>query len=75
MEAGWISVPVDGRAQLFSVLARVKVWCGGAQVVTAASSPIKSPRLQPHLDDVGKPVGVVWFSRTSSGSGVLRGAS
>jgi hypothetical protein len=47
---------------------------GGAQVVAAAaSSPIKSPRLQPHLDgDVEKFVGVVSPSRTSSGRGDLR---
>jgi hypothetical protein len=35
-------------------------------MVAAASSPIKSPRLQPHLDgDVKKFVGVVSSSRTS----------
>ena len=51
---------------------RVKFWWGGAQVVVAAPFPIKSPRLQPHLDgDVEKFMGVVWFSRTSGG-GVLR---
>jgi hypothetical protein len=47
---------------------KVKVWWDGARVVAAASSPIKSPRLQPHLgSDVEKLVGVVWSSRTSSG--------
>jgi hypothetical protein len=51
----------------------VKVWWGGAQVVAAASSPIKSPRLQPHLDsDIEKFVGVVSPSRTSFGLGDLR---
>jgi hypothetical protein len=51
---------------------RVKVWCGGAQMAAVASSPIKSPRLQPHLGgEVEKFVGVVWFSRTS-GWGDLR---
>ena len=34
---------------------------------------IMSPRLQSHLGgDVEKPVGVVWFSRGSSGGGDLR---
>ena len=42
-------------------------------MVVASPFPIKSPRLQPHLDgDVEKFVGVVWFSRTSSDGGVLR---
>jgi hypothetical protein len=42
-------------------------------VVAAASSSIKSSRLQPHLDgDVEKFVGVVQFSRTCSGWGHLR---
>jgi hypothetical protein len=42
-------------------------------VVVAASSPIKSLRLQHHLGgDVEKLVGVVWSSRTSSGYGDLR---
>ena len=42
-------------------------------MVAAAPFPIKSPQLQPHLrGDVEKFVGVVWFSRTSSGGGVLR---
>jgi hypothetical protein len=41
---------------------RVLVWWGDAQVVVATSSPIKSLRLQPHLDGDGeKLVGVVWF--------------
>jgi hypothetical protein len=51
----------------------VKVWWDGAQVVAAASSLIKSPRLQPYLGgDVKKLVGVVLSSRTSSGCGDLR---
>jgi hypothetical protein len=38
-----------------------------------ASSLIKSPRLQLHLDvDVEKLVGAVWFLRTSSGCGIFR---
>ena len=41
--------------------------------MVATSFPIKSSRLQPHLDGDGeKFVGVVWLSRTSSGGGVLR---
>jgi hypothetical protein len=45
---------------------RVLVWWGGVQVV-AVSSPIKSHRLQPHLDGAAeKLVRLVWFSRTSS---------
>jgi hypothetical protein len=41
-------------------------------VAAAAFSPIKSPRLQPHLDnDVENLVGVVWSSMTSSGCGDL----
>jgi hypothetical protein len=55
----------------------VKIWWGGVQVVAMMSSSIKSPRLQPHLDgNVEKLVGVVWFSRISSGgSPDLHGAS
>jgi hypothetical protein len=42
-------------------------------VVAAASLPIKSSQLRPHLDgDVKKFVGVVWSSRISSGYGDLR---
>jgi hypothetical protein len=52
---------------------RVKVWWDGAQVVAAASSLIKSPRLQPYLSgDVKKLGRVVWSSRTFSGCGDLR---
>jgi hypothetical protein len=63
MDAGWISVSVGRRAPLFRFM--IKVWCGSAQIVAVASSPIKYPRLQSHLGgDVEKFVGVVWFSRT-----------
>jgi hypothetical protein len=42
-------------------------------VATATSSPVKSLRLQPHLDsDIEKLVGMVWFLRTSSGWEDLR---
>ena len=42
-------------------------------MVAAASLPIKSSQLQPHLDgDVEKLVGVVWSSWISSGWGDLR---
>ena len=42
-------------------------------MVAAASRAIMSPRLQSHLGgDVEKLVGVVWFSRISSGYGDLR---
>jgi hypothetical protein len=47
----------------------VKVWWDGAQVVAAASSPIMSPRLQPHL---GGDVEMVWSSKTFSSCGDLR---
>jgi hypothetical protein len=40
-------------------------------LAVASSSPIKSPRLKPHLD-IEKLVGVVWSSRTSSGCGDLQ---
>jgi hypothetical protein len=71
MEAGWISAPIGGRAP-FSIF-RIQVWWDDVQVVAAVSSPIKSSRLQPHLDnDVEKLVGVVWSSRTSSGCGDLQ---
>ena len=51
----------------------VQVCRGSALLVAAALLAIMSPRLQPHLDDdVEKLVGVVWFSRTSSGDGGLR---
>jgi hypothetical protein len=71
MEAGWIVACIGGRAS-FSWF-RVKVWWGSAQIVAVASSPIKSSRLHPHLGgNVEKLVGVVWFSRTSSGCGDLR---
>jgi hypothetical protein len=43
-----------------------------AFVVAAASSSIKSFWLQLHLDDnVKKLMGVVWFSRISSGWGIF----
>jgi hypothetical protein len=38
--------------------------------MAVVSSLIKSPRLQPHLNsDIEELVGMVWFSRTSSGWG------
>jgi hypothetical protein len=71
MEECGSQTPSAGGIRFFGF--RVKVWWGGAQVVAAMSSPIKSPWLQPHLDgDVEKFVGVVWSSRTSSGCGCLR---
>jgi hypothetical protein len=77
METRWISVLVGGRAPpsvlraSFSVF-RVKVCRGGAQVVVAAPCAIRSPRLQPHLDDnVERLVEVVWSSRFLSGCGDL----
>ena len=71
MEARWISALVGRRAP-FSVF-RVKICWDGALMVAATSFSIRSSWLQSHLgDDVEKLVGVVWFSRTSSGGGVLR---
>jgi hypothetical protein len=63
------SGPVDGRASFFSFI-RVNVWWGGAQVVAATSSPIRSPRLQPiSATMLGSLWGVLWFSRTFSARG------
>jgi len=71
MEARWISALVGGRAPFFWF--SVQICWGDVLLVTAALLAIRSPQLQPHLGgDVEKLVGVVCFSRTSSGGGGLR---
>jgi hypothetical protein len=78
METWWISALVGGRAPSSVLRApffvcRVKVCRSDAQVVVAAPRAIRSSRLQSHLDgNVERLVGVVWFSRISSGCGDLR---
>jgi hypothetical protein len=77
-EARWISVLIGGRASppilraSFFVF-RLKVCRDDVQVAVVASRPIRSSRLQPHLDgNIERLVGVVWSSRISSGCGDLR---
>jgi hypothetical protein len=79
MEARWILILVSGRALapvlrvLFFVFIRIKVCRDDAQAVVAAPRAIRSSRLQPHLGgNVERLVGVMWFSRISSGCGDLR---
>jgi hypothetical protein len=51
-------------------ICRVQVWWGGVQGVAVASLPIRSPRIQCHLDgNVEKLVGVLWSSRILSACG------
>jgi hypothetical protein len=77
MEAHWISALIGGRDSPLVLRAsffifRVKVCRGGAHVVVAAPRTIRSPQLQPHLSgNIERLVGVVWYSRISSGCGDL----